>query len=104
MAVTRVSLPPRFELPELVAHGGMGDVFRATDTALERTVAIKVLAERYARDEEFRARFTREARTAAGLSGEPNVVLVFDVGDAEGLPYIVMEYLPGGSVADRLHG
>jgi eukaryotic-like serine/threonine-protein kinase len=103
MAATQIALPSRFELPELVAHGGMGDVFRATDTALERTVAIKVLAERYARDAEFRARFTREARTAAQLSGEPNVVLVFDVGDAGGLPFIVMEYLPGGSVADRLH-
>src|SRR5262245_18746753 len=104
MTATRISLPPRFELPELVAHGGMGDVFRATDTALERTVAIKVLADRYARDTEFRQRFAREARTVARLSGEQNVVLVFDVGDADGLPFIVMEYLPGGSVADRIRG
>src|SRR4029450_5325301 len=99
MAATRISLPPRFELPELVAHGGMGDVFRATDTALERTVAIKVLSERYARDPEFRVRFTREASTAARLSGEPNVVLVFDVGDAGGLPDIGMGYLAGGGGA-----
>jgi serine/threonine-protein kinase len=102
MAASRSPLPPRYELPELIAHGGMGDVFRAGDAALERTVAIKVLAERYARDEEFRTRFLREARTAARLSGEPHVITIFDVGEMTGLPYIVMEYLPGGSVADRL--
>ncbi|HEY7381251.1 MAG TPA: serine/threonine-protein kinase [Gaiella sp.] len=102
MPESRFSLPPRYELPELIAHGGMGDVFRATDTALERTVAIKMLAERYAGDDEFRTRFTREARTAARLSGEPNVIRIYDVGESEGLPYIVMEYVSGGSIATRL--
>ena len=64
-------LPPRYRAPKLVAHGGMGDIFRATDETLGRTVAIKLLAERYSRDEAIRQRFTREALAAARLSGEP---------------------------------
>ena len=103
MARTGPSLPPRYAVPELIAHGGMGDVYRATDEVLGRTVAIKVLAERYARQEEFHARFMREARTAAILSGEPNVVAIYDVDEnADGLPFIVMEYVQNGTVADRL--
>ena len=79
----------------------MADVFRATDAVLGRVVAVKTLADRYAADDEFRARFTREALTAASLS-HPNVVTIFDVGEHDGTPFIVMEYLAGGSLADRL--
>ena len=81
-----------------LASGGMGDVYRATDGLLGRTVAVKVLAERHARNPDVRARFTREARAAARLSAHPNVVTVFDVGEHDGQPFIVMEYLDGGSV------
>jgi serine/threonine-protein kinase len=88
---------------QLVAHGGMGDVYRASDERLGRVVAVKVLSERYARQEEFRQRFLREARTAATLTGEPNVVAIYDVGEtSDGLPFIVMEYVSEGTVADRL--
>ena len=80
----------------------MGDVYRAVDGLLSRTVAVKVLAERHARDPDVRARFTREARAAARLSAHPNVVTVFDVGEHDGQPFIVMEYLDGGSVHDRI--
>ncbi len=80
----------------------MGDVYRATDGLLSRTVAVKVLAERHARNPDVRARFTREARAAARLSAHPNVVTVFDVGEHDGQPFIVMEYLDGGSVHDRV--
>jgi hypothetical protein len=81
----------------------MGEVFRATDDSLGRTVAVKVLSERYARNEEFHARFLREAQTAASLSGEPSVIAIYDVDEtAKGLPFIVMEYAAGGTVADRL--
>jgi eukaryotic-like serine/threonine-protein kinase len=80
----------------------MGEVYRATDTALERSVAVKVLADRYARQDEARARFRREALAAARLSAAPNVVTVFDVAEHDGRPLIVMEYLEGGSVYDRL--
>lgn len=95
-------LPRRYASPDLVAHGGMGEVYRATDTALERTVAVKVLSDRYARQDDARARFRREALAAARLSATPNVVTVYDVAEHEGKPLIVMEYLEGGSVYDRL--
>ena len=89
----------------LVAHGGMGEVYRATDSVLERPVAVKLLSNGYARDEDARARFRREALAAARLSAAPNVVTVFDVAEYRGRPLIVMEYLEGGSVYERLrHG
>jgi serine/threonine-protein kinase len=80
----------------------MGEIVRAEDTALGRTVAVKLLADRYAHDDSVRARFTREALAAARVSSAPNTVTIFDVGEWQGRPYIVMEYLPNGSVADRL--
>jgi serine/threonine-protein kinase len=94
-------LPPRYRDVELIGKGAMGDIYRATDTALGRTVAAKVLSDRYADDDSIVRRFEREARTAAGLSNA-NVVTIYDVGAWEGRPYLVMEYLPGGSLADRL--
>ena len=80
----------------------MGEVYRATDSVLGRVVAVKMLAERHARNDDVRARFKREALAAAQLSGHRHVVTVFDVGEHEGRPYIVMEFLEGGSVYDRL--
>jgi serine/threonine-protein kinase len=80
----------------------MGEVFRATDSVLERKVAVKLLSERHASEDEVRARFRREALAAARLSGTPHVITVFDVGEHKERPYIVMEYLDGGSVHDRL--
>lgn len=97
-------LPPRYRDVEPVGHGGMGDIFRAVDAELGRTVAIKLLAERFARDEQLRARFRREALAAARVSGNPNIVTIFDVAEFEGRPLIVMEYLPGGSLEDRVRG
>jgi serine/threonine-protein kinase len=82
----------------------MGEVYRATDSVLGRVVAVKMLADRHARNEDVRARFKREALAAAQLSGQRNVVTVFDVGEHDGRPFIVMEYLEGGSVHDRLRG
>ncbi len=86
----------------LVAQGGMGEVYRATDSELERTVAVKLLSDRYAYQEDARSRFRREALAAARLSADPNVVTVFDVAEHGGRPLIVMEYLEGGSVYARL--
>jgi eukaryotic-like serine/threonine-protein kinase len=80
----------------------MGDVYRATDTQLGRTVAIKLLGDRYADDKSVRERFKREALAAARLSGSPNTVTIFDVGESDGHPYIVMELLEGGTLEDRL--
>jgi serine/threonine protein kinase len=95
-------LPDRYANVERIGLGGMGEIFRADDTALGRTVAVKVLAEWYAADESVRARFTREAHAAARLSAAPNTVTIFDVGEEDGRPYIVMELMSGGSLADRL--
>ena len=82
----------------------MGRVFHATDSELRRDVAVKVLADRYADNEDVRARFRREALAAARLSGNPNIVTIFDVGEYQGRPMIVMEYLAGGSLEARVQG
>jgi serine/threonine-protein kinase len=82
----------------------MGDLYRAQDEVLDRPVAVKVLAERFASDEGVRTRFTREALAAARLSDEPNTVTIFDIGEWEGTPFIVMEYLGGGTLAQVLRG
>ncbi|MDX6467196.1 MAG: eukaryotic-like serine/threonine-protein kinase, partial [Gaiellaceae bacterium] len=102
MAVQTGLLPDRYTGPQPIGQGGMGEIFRATDTSLGRAVAVKVLAKRYALDEAVRERFTREALAAARLSGNPNIVTIFDVGEHGGRPFIVMEYLAGGSLEERL--
>ena len=91
----------RYEIQERLGHGGMATVYRAHDEKLDREVAIKLLADNLAGDEDVRRRFSREARLAAKLE-HPNVVQVFDVGKDDDRPYIVMEYVEGGTVADRL--
>jgi tRNA A-37 threonylcarbamoyl transferase component Bud32 len=99
-----ISLPPRYRDARLIARGGMGEIFLATDEVLGREVAVKVLAERYAQDVGLRARFKREALAAARLSGNHNIVTIFDVGEHDGRPIIVMEYLAGGSLEKRIDG
>jgi eukaryotic-like serine/threonine-protein kinase len=103
-----VRLPERYEPLRHIATGGMASVWCARDRALGRNVAIKLLADRFAYDEGAMERFMREARAAARLSGHPNVVMIYDVGETgtlDGEPsraFIVMEYLAGGTVADAL--
>lgn len=103
-----VSLPPRYEPIRRIARGGMATVWCAQDHTLDRRVAIKVLEEPYAYDELAGRRFKREARAAARLSGHPNVVTIYDVGEAweddvqRARPFLVMEHLPGGTAADAL--
>ena len=90
----------RYRLERPLGHGGMATVYLAQDEELHRPVAIKLLAENLAGDAAFRERFLREARLAARLS-HPNVVAVYDAGEAEdGRPYIVMEYVPGTTLAE----
>src|SRR5207302_7780448 len=84
-------LPPRYRGAQRIAQGGMGEIYCATDEALGRAVAIKVLAERFAEDVAIRQRFTREALAAARLSSQPSTVTIFDVGEWTGRPFIVME-------------
>jgi eukaryotic-like serine/threonine-protein kinase len=102
MPVETDILPPRYRSPNPIAIGGMGEIYHATDASLGRDVAVKVLAARYARDDSIRERFTREALAAARLSGEPHIVTIFDVGEYAERPFIVMEYLGGGSLDDRV--
>src|SRR5215210_7503690 len=102
MAVQTDLFPPRYRGAQQIARGGMGEIYRATDSTLGRAVAIKILAERYAADDAVRQRFTREALAAARLSGQRNTVTIYDVGEHGGRPYIVMEYLAGGSLNDVL--
>jgi predicted Ser/Thr protein kinase len=100
MAVETGILPARYRDPKLVARGGMGEVYCATDTTLGRPVAVKLLDVRVAADETVRKRFTREALAAARLSGQSGSVTIFDVGEWNDRPFIVMEYLEGGSLQD----
>jgi tetratricopeptide (TPR) repeat protein len=102
-AITDI-LPPRYRDARPIGAGGMGEIFCATDRELDREVALKVLAERYAQDAPLRARFKREAMAAARLSGTPNIVTIFDVTEHNGRPIIVMEYLSGGSLQEQIAG
>src|SRR5215211_1252960 len=92
----------RYELRTLVGSGGMADVYLAGDEVLGREVALKILKDRYAENEEFVERFKREAKSAAALSS-PYIVPIFDRGETDdGKYYITMEYLPGGTLKERI--
>jgi eukaryotic-like serine/threonine-protein kinase len=93
----------RYELQSRLGHGGMATVYLATDRELRRPVALKLLADNLAGDDTLRRRFKREARLAAKLD-HPNVVQVYDVGEQGEQPFIVMEYVDGGTLAERLDG
>lgn len=92
----------RYRVERVLGTGAMAKVLLAHDAELGREVAVKLLDEGLAQDPSFRARFAREARVAAGLS-HPNVVTVFDVGEADGRPFIVMELVSGRTLEERLH-
>ena len=86
----------RYEFGQKLGSGGMSNVYRANDRVLERTVAVKVLAEHLSDDERFVARFRREALAVARLV-HPNIVQVYDTGEDEGRYFIVMECVEGKS-------
>src|SRR5918995_3511909 len=92
----------RYRIVRPLGSGGMAEVYLAHDDILDRDVALKVMSGRYAGDDEFVERFRREAQSAAALS-HPNIVSIFDRGEADdGTYYIAMEYLPGGTLKDRI--
>ena len=91
----------RYVIKGELGRGGMATVFHAYDPRFERDVAIKVLPREFLHDPQFRVRFEREAKTIA-LIEHPAIVPVYDFGEEEGQPYIVMRYMSGGSLADRL--
>jgi YVTN family beta-propeller protein len=92
-----------YRLEALVGRGGMGVVFRAYDLALERPVALKILAPELAEDERFRERFLRESRLAASID-HPNIVPVYDAGEVAGELYIAMRYVDGAELKQLLAG
>src|SRR6266568_4693354 len=91
----------RYKIIRKLGSGGMANVYLAEDQELGRRVAIKILDDRHAADEQFVERFRREAKNAAGLS-QPNIVSIYDRGEAEGTYYIAMEYLDGRSLKELI--
>src|SRR5215207_6132334 len=98
-AVVGEVIAGRYELQELVGTGGMSNVYRAHDRLLERTVALKLLHDRYSDDDEYVERFRREARAAARLS-HPDIVTVIDRGERDGRQFIVFEHVEGETLKD----
>ena len=90
-----------YEIQSAIGAGGMGEVYRARDTKLNREVAIKILPEAFAVDRERLARFEREAQALAALH-HPHIATIFGLEDAQGTPAIVMELVSGVTLADRL--
>jgi serine/threonine-protein kinase len=91
----------RYEVEELVGHGGMSSVYKARDSLLERYVALKILHEQYSADDDFVERFKREARSVAQLQ-HPNIVTVIDRGEADGRQFIVFEYIDGENLKEHV--
>jgi len=90
-----------YEIVSLLGAGGMGEVYRARDTRLERSVAIKVLPERLSANPQLRERFAREAKAISNLS-HPHICALYDVGQSEGADYLVMELLEGETLRERI--
>ena len=101
MALTPGTRLGPYEILALIGAGGMGVVYKAKDTRLDRTVAIKVLPEHLAESPERKARFEREAKAISQLN-HPHICTLYDVGQQDGVDFIVMEYLEGETLAERL--
>ena len=92
-----------YEIQSQLGAGGMGEVYRANDTRLDRTVAIKVLPAHVADDPDIRQRFEREAKTISSLNHpHPHICTLYDIGSQDGIDFLVMEYLEGDTLAQRL--
>src|SRR5207253_9119498 len=90
-----------YEIVAAIGAGGMGEVYRARDTRLDRTVAVKVLPSHLSASPELRQRFEREAKTISSLS-HPHICALYDVGNQDGVEFLVMEYLEGETLFERL--
>ena len=101
MPLARGSRLGFYEIVSAIGAGGMGEVFLATDTRLDRRVALKVLPAEFELDADRRRRFTHEARATAALS-HANIATIYEIGDARGVSYIAMEYVEGRTLADRI--
>jgi serine/threonine protein kinase len=102
MALTSGTKLGPYEIQSPLGAGGMGEVYRARDTRLDRTVAIKIVPAHLSQNPEFKQRFEREARTISSLN-HPHICHLFDVGTQDGTDFLVMEFLDGETLAARLH-
>src|ERR1700687_4280623 len=101
MALTPGTKLGPYEIQSPLGAGGMGEVYKARDTRLDRTVAVKILPSHLSENPEARQRFDREARTISSLN-HPNICTLHDVGVQDGVDYLVMEHLEGETLAERL--
>src|SRR5438270_4021295 len=99
MALTSGTKLGPYEIVAPLGAGGMGEVYRARDTRLNRIVAIKILPAHLSQNVEAKERFDREARAISSLS-HPNICHLYDVGQQDGASYLIMEYLDGETLAD----
>src|SRR6516165_10905878 len=101
MALTSGTKLGPYEIQSPLGAGGMGEVYRARDTRLDRTVAIKILPTHLSDNPEFKQRFEREARAISSLN-HPHICHLYDIGSHGGTDFLVMEFLDGETLADRL--
>src|SRR5579871_4311875 len=101
MAVTAGTKLGPYEIQSPLGAGGMGEVYRATDTRLNRTVAVKVLASHLSSSPELKQRMELEARAISSLN-HPHICQLYDIGSQDGTDFLVMEFLEGETLADRL--
>ena len=101
MALTSGTKLGPYEIVASLGAGGMGEVYRARDTRLDRIVAIKILSTQLSDNPELKQRFEREARTVSSLN-HPHICQLFDVGSQDGTDFLVMEFLDGETLAERL--
>src|SRR5205807_711438 len=93
----------RYEIRSQLGAGGMGEVYLAHDTQLDRSIALKILPAEVARDQQRLHRFLQEARAASALS-HPNVAHIYEIGEAEGAHFIAMEYVEGSPLDKKIDG
>src|SRR5438552_8956387 len=101
MALTAGTKLGPYEILGMLGAGGMGEVYRALDTRLDRVVAIKVLASHLSSTPELKQRMEREARAISALN-HPHICQLYDIGSQDGVDYLVMEFLDGATLAERL--
>jgi len=90
-----------YEIEASAGAGGMGEVYKARDTRLDRTVAIKVLPKSTSINADLRARFEREAKAISSLN-HPNICILYDIGHEEGIDFLVLEYLEGETLSEKI--